>query len=228
MDHRGMKPDCFLFDFDGTLCRLFSRYDLGPVRRDLQRAMQPLGVPFSPEQDAFDVFGAILTHLPAGPCRTRALQQADALLTRAETEAAATGAPVPGVRECLTVLLARGCRLGVVTNNSPASVQRFLDRLDLPAPLPVAGRIPEHPEWMKPDPCALTGMLHTLGAAPETALFLGDTGRDLACARAAGCPFLGMVPTERKRRRLEALLPPDAMVPDYFALLDRLGLPRVP
>lgn len=221
-----MTPDCFLFDFDGTLCRLFSRYDLESTRQDLQRAMLPLGVPFSPEQDAFDVFEAILTHLPEGSRRTRALLQADALLTRAETEAAATGDPVPGVAECLTTLLARGCRLGVVTNNSPSSVERFLARLDLPAPLPVAGRVPEHPEWMKPDPRSLTGMLHTLGAAPENALFLGDTARDLACSQAAGCPFLGMVPTERKRRRLEALLPPDAMVPDYFALLDRLGLSR--
>lgn len=37
-----------------------------------------------------------------------------------------------------------------------------------------------------------------MGAAPATALMIGDTPSDLLAARAAGVPFLGYARTERK------------------------------
>ncbi len=41
---------------------------------------------------------------------------------------------------------------------------------------------------MKPDPRPLLHTLDLLGVAPGETVYVGDTGIDLACARAAGVP----------------------------------------
>ncbi len=91
----------------------------------------------------------------------------------------------PGVPAMLEELRARGLPLGLVTGKSRRSweiTRRLADGLgpfdtlvfddDVRAP--------------KPDPHGLQLALHALGAAPETAAYVGDSRSDMEAARSAG------------------------------------------
>jgi phosphoglycolate phosphatase-like HAD superfamily hydrolase len=55
---------------------------------------------------------------------------------------------------------------------------------------------------LKPHPHCIHRALNAMGAAPATALMIGDTPSDLLAARAAGVPFLGYARNERKGKLL--------------------------
>ncbi|MGK9167286.1 HAD-IA family hydrolase [Inquilinus limosus] len=87
----------------------------------------------------------------------------------------------------LPALRAAGIRLGVCTNKPQALAEQVLDRLGLLAHLSAVVGADTTPH-VKPDPRPLLHTLDALGAAPGEAVYVGDTGIDLACARAAGVP----------------------------------------
>lgn len=92
--------------------------------------------------------------------------------------------PYPGVRDTLARLAGAGFRLGVCTNKASRATRRLLDDLALSQYFAaVAGG--DGPA-RKPDPKHLLAVLDALGAAPETALMVGDSANDVHAARAAG------------------------------------------
>lgn len=121
--------------------------------------------------------------------------------------------PVPGAREALERLRAAGYPVGVVSNQSGVA-RRLLDAEAVEA---VNGRVEEllgpFAAWAwcghgpedgcacrKPAPGLVLRAAHELGLEPHQCLVVGDTGSDVAAARAAGArPVL--VPTAVTRRR---------------------------
>ncbi len=90
-----------------------------------------------------------------------------------------------GVFELLSMLRSQGITLGICTNRDRGSTRALLDEAALDG---FFGAIvglgdAEHP---KPDAAPLRRALDQLGATPQTALFVGDSGIDAACAQAAG------------------------------------------
>lgn len=225
--------DCFkithdtalIFDFDGTMCRLFKRYDLKGVSQTLHGRMQKYGVDFSVELDAYHVFMEIVRQTERKiSIRERALREADRIIIAAELEAVRTGEPVKGVETVLSQLIQAGYTVGIATNNSVECIEAFLKKYCSALKVPVVGRIGTNPERMKPDPWSVEEVLRSLNCRADNAVLIGDSQRDFDCARRAGCQFIGMAATEIMRERLMKLTDADHIVSDYFELKDRFGI----
>jgi phosphoglycolate phosphatase len=94
-----------------------------------------------------------------------------------------------GVLEVLARLRAQGLRLGVCTNKPQAPTQRLLRALGLERffqAIVGGDAVPAK----KPDAGHLFAVLDRLGAAPARAVMVGDSGPDLAAARALGVPCI--------------------------------------
>lgn len=92
-----------------------------------------------------------------------------------------------GVPAALEELRGRGVRLGVCTNKPQRPSELLLAALGL-RPLLEAVVGGDALPVRKPDPGHLRATLAALGAAPEEAVMVGDSGNDLAVARALGVP----------------------------------------
>jgi phosphoglycolate phosphatase len=94
-----------------------------------------------------------------------------------------------GVKETLELLSSK--RLAVLTNKPLAPTRRILAGLGLDGhfDLVVGG---DSSRAKKPDPAALLSIIEELDVPPERALLLGDTGIDVATARAAAIRVAGV------------------------------------
>ncbi len=100
-------------------------------------------------------------------------------------------APYPGIALLLQHLQAAGVRYGVVTNKDHAAAVGVLQHYFGSLVPHVQGRIDALPPKPAPDTTHL--LMKTLGAAPETTLFVGDSNVDIATAKAAGLASCGVL-----------------------------------
>lgn len=213
-----------VFDFDGTMCRLFRNYNLQQTSFILKDRMREYGVEFSPEKDAFDVFKVISQQLSAGEARLKAFRAADEILSAAEAQAVESCEPIKGFEEVFPQIVQdAGCTVGVATNNSAQCVRAFLRRFFIECSVPVVGRKPDMPERMKPNPWSVFEVSKEMRAAAKDVVFIGDTLNDYDCSRSAGCTFIGMAATAKESGQLSQFLPSDAIVNDFYALRDKLS-----
>ncbi len=95
--------------------------------------------------------------------------------------------PYPGIVE----LLAGARRTLALQSNKPAAMtRRILEGLGLLSRFAVViggGEVPA-----KPDPAGISAILARVGAAPEDAVYIGDSVLDAATARNAGVAFVGV------------------------------------
>jgi len=181
-----------VFDLDGTLIdsapditvainRLLDRYgrphisvaqvrgmvgDGAPVL--LRRVFAASGAPLDPEE-APEIYATFLDFY--------------------ESQSASPDSIFPGVLETLDILLARGLLLGLCTNKPERVTIEVLDQLDLARFFrAVAGgdTLPVR----KPDGGHVSWVVERLGAAPGTAVMVGDNHNDVAAARGAGIPVI--------------------------------------
>lgn len=221
MDYYKLRnKDAIVFDFDGTMCRLFKNYNLNKVVLSLNNRMKKYGIDFSTESDAFDVFSEVIRQTGDGSeTREKALLDADQILTDAEIEAISTGELVMGVEIAMPFLIKAGFPIGIATNNSVQCVKTFMQRICPSTIIPIVGRVGTKPELMKPNTWSILEVLKELNQLPENTIFVGDTQRDYFSAISAGCEFIGMAPTDSKRQRLLDLLSESDIVSDFNELL---------
>ena len=131
----------------------------------------------------------------------------------------------PGVREGLDRLAARGLPMGCITNKARAFTAKILDRSGL------AGRLafvecPGSLDQRKPAPFMLLKACGDLGIAPRELLYVGDSGLDVAAARAARCPVV-LVDYGYNRGRAVSEAGADAVIGSLEDLAGtRAGAPR--
>ncbi len=96
-------------------------------------------------------------------------------------------------------------RVGIVSNNAGAAVERFLARVGLAGQVwPVIGRAYRMPYRMKPHPWPLTTALDALAVRPEAAVFIGDSETDIQVSQNCGVPCIAYANKNGKRERFEA------------------------
>ncbi|CAL9520201.1 HAD family hydrolase [Streptomyces sp. enrichment culture] len=190
-----------LWDFDGPVCRLFAGHSAERVAGDLVSWLEGRGLHgllTETERGSLDPH-VVLRAVDRGHPNSDLVTELEERLTQEELRAAASAMPTPYADPLIRTWSAVGSRLAVATNNSPRVVRRYLTGRGLVACFAphVYGRTREL-RHLKPDPHCVVRALNAMGAAPRSALMIGDTPSDLAAARTAGVPFLGYARTERK------------------------------
>jgi HAD superfamily hydrolase (TIGR01662 family) len=140
--------------------------------------------------------------------------------------------PVPGARTALDRLRARGVRVGVVTNQSGVGTGRLtLDRVnavnrrveELLGPFDVWQVCPHAPEegcpCRKPAPAMVKQACADLAADPARCALIGDIGRDVDAAEAAGVRGV-LVPTPQTR--VEEVRAAAVVEPDLESAVDHM------
>jgi phosphoglycolate phosphatase len=175
--------DAVVYDLDNTLVEL--AVDWAAVDREVGECLR--------ERAGVD---------PAGRDAWALLDVADEVGERAAVERIVTEHEYRGAEQSRRLPLADELGdaphgIAVCSLNSESAVRRALAVHGLDGHVgSVVGR--DSVETRKPDPGPLLAALETLGVPPERALFVGDSERDAAAARAAGVDF-AYVPERRKR-----------------------------
>ena len=94
-----------------------------------------------------------------------------------------------GIADLLDTLEADGWLLGVATGKSERGLRHCLDSHGLHGRFVTLQTADRNPS--KPHPAMALAAMAEAGAAPERTIFIGDTGWDMGCARAAGCGAVG-------------------------------------
>ena len=163
------RVEAVLFDFDGTLTK--------PGALDFSGIRSAIGCP--PDEPVLEFIAGIADEGERRRCA--------AVLERLEAEAADRSELNEGAAELVSFLRSHGLRLGIITRNGRASVERTLNRLpglaasdfglvitrDLPVPF-------------KPAPDGLFHAATEWAVQPRHVLIVGDHELDIQAGKAAG------------------------------------------
>lgn len=132
-----------------------------------------------------------------------ALEELTADLDRLFIERMHDADPLPGIREAVETLLARGLRLGVASSDSEAAIRAFLAGTGLaPKFAFVTGYDTGH--GPKPEPGMVHGFAEAVGLPPSGIAVIGDNMHDIDMARAAGAGLtVGVLTGTSLRKDLE-------------------------
>jgi phosphoglycolate phosphatase len=189
-----MHGSVIAFDLDGTLV------DTAPdLIGALNVVLAQQGLPFVPLEAArtlvghggrvmlergFELAGEPLSEARAADLTGRFV---DIYLARIADEST----PFPGVEAALDQLVQAGAKLAVCTNKRTSLSVALLDALGLSARFDVIFGA-DLAGVQKPDPKPLLMCIERAGGRPERALFVGDSMIDVATARAARVPIVGV------------------------------------
>lgn len=205
----GLVSECrvLLLDFDGPVCSVFS----GISNRSAAEALvaeldSPPPSDLARTDDPFDIlhFAASL-----GPAEATKIERR---FTEIEIEAVRTARPTPDTAELIRDLWHRTDGLGVVSNNSAAAVDAYLQAHDLRqfvggARRGIYARSSSDVSLLKPNPHMLFEALADLHAAPEECLFVGDSVSDIQAAHAAGVRAVAFANRPEKVQRFAEYTP---------------------
>lgn len=178
-----------VFDLDGTLVDT-----LADVAFAMNAALAALGLPTHPLADYRRWIGGGAADLAARATSGDPARTAEVLAVFRERYAGrlvVDSRPYEGIPPLLDELAARGLPLAVLSNKPHAPTVGVVAAL-LPRRFAVVhGQRDGVPK--KPDPQGLVAIAHELGLAPGELAMVGDSGVDVATARAAGARPIGVL-----------------------------------
>lgn len=182
--------DHVAFDLDGTL--IDSRADLASSVNHVLRTMR---LPELAPETLYGYVGEgarVLVERALGPEREARFDEGVALFMDYYGEHLLDATvPYPGMVDLLDAAAARGVALSVLTNKPIGLTRGILDGLALtPRLVGVIGG--DSLPVRKPDPAGLDALRRVTGTPRERALLVGDSGIDVATARAGGVAFCGV------------------------------------
>lgn len=197
-----VSPRFVLFDFDGPMCRLFATHSPELIAAGLVRGVAERGLRGLLTEEVLKtadpqiVMRAVAARHPGSDLITEIEEQ----LTQEELKATATAFPTPYADLVVQTWVNVDARLAITTNNSARAVAKYLESRNLThcfAPH-IYGRT-QNLDLLKPDPYCINRALSAMGAAPSSALMIGDAPTDYEAAVRAGVTFLGYARNERKK-----------------------------
>jgi len=202
----------FLFDLDGTLIDHFAA-----IHRAHTHTMTRLGLPPPTMEQVHRAVGAgveVAIERLVGRAR---LKEAIPIYSEFWERTMLDGVEfMPGGRELLETLHARGAKLGVFTNKLGTSSRAVCDHLKI---TPLLGAIvgAKDTPWLKPQPEFAAHILKLLGATPATTLLIGDSPYDVQGAHNGGFPCWAVTTGTHTAGELRAA-GADRVFPDLIAL----------
>ncbi|HEX4395611.1 MAG TPA: HAD-IA family hydrolase [Mycobacterium sp.] len=209
-----------LLDFDGPMCATFSAVSSAAATLELGELLSREGIDIPAYLlEAADPFALLYYVAANAPEHSSMAEQA---LTKLEIAGVSTAQPTPGLRDLLTSLANTDHTVTVVSNNSAAAVQAFLDAENLNGSIRgVVARANSDPSRLKPDPHLLLLAASELGAPPGDCLLLGDSVTDVEAAHHAGTGSIAFANKPEKRDRF-LTVHPDAIVSSLLDVADAL------
>lgn len=205
------KPNVLL-DFDGPICSVFGGVGADTVARQLR---DRLGLSEQHSAEVRDPFEILRYAAAEGQ---REAIEAERELTNLEVEAVATATPTPGGAELLRLLTERGQRTVIVSNNSVAAVDAYLESHALTGLVnEVSARTDADPTRLKPSAYLLHHAVEQLGTRSEQCVMIGDSVADIQAARAANVAVIAYANKPSKQRRF-ARYAPVTIVSDLYSL----------
>ncbi len=189
-----MSPLTLVFDLDGTLV------DTAPdLIAATNHVMGQMGRPRAPD----DLVRPQVSHGALAMIKAAIGPEADSwpedrlyplfdqFIAYYQSNIAVESRPFPGLIAALDRAEAAGHRLAVCTNKRESLARQLLGALGMEARFAaIAGR-DTFPVY-KPDPGHLTGTIALAAGDPRRAILIGDSGVDVATAKAAGIPVIAV------------------------------------
>ncbi|MGC4075169.1 MAG: HAD family hydrolase [Nibricoccus sp.] len=175
-----------LFDLDGTLLDHFAA-----IHRSHVHTMRTLGLPEPTMEQVHRAVGGgleVAIQRLLGEKNAALLEKAVPIYRKFWDENMLYGvALLPGSRELLEALKARGVRCAVFTNKHGPSARTLMDHLGVTHLLDAVFGAVDTP-WFKPEREFTEHALLTLGAAASTTCMIGDSPYDIKAAHNGGFP----------------------------------------
>lgn len=172
-----------IFDLDGTLVDNFVA-----IAESIQHAQRQLNLPESSFETVKSAVGGgyklTLQRLFGNELATKA----DAHFVTHFNEHLLEGVEaLPGARELIKILQAKGKQLAVLTNKNGAAARHILRHLDLDQSFEAIFGVEDTP-YRKPDPAFTQALLKQLRANPKDCLLIGDSPFDFETAQNVTMP----------------------------------------
>jgi len=207
------SPSAYIFDLDGTLVDSFRaiQASVNYVRKHHGLTPLPLGVVQA-------AVGRGLRKLMELTIPVGDVEANSALFQDHHPSFVAEGTDLlPGVRETIAELHARGAKLGVCSNK-PLPLSNEVLRATGLTPYFSSVFGPERCAFPKPAPDMLLGALIELQVAANDALYVGDMTIDVETAQAAGVE-VWVIPSGTQSREVLAAASPQRILTDFAELL---------
>jgi HAD superfamily hydrolase (TIGR01549 family) len=182
--HLLSTTEALLLDFDGPICSVFAGFP-APVVADQLRDVLTQGGHTIPDdvRASTDPFDVLFHAAKLGADEARFLEAA---FRAHEVEAVQSAEPTPEAHELMRTWKASGRQLAIVSNNSVAAVETYLDLHDLRAVADlVSARANADLSQLKPSPYLVSKATQALDIAPAACTFVGDSVTDIEAAEAA-------------------------------------------
>jgi len=177
-----------VFDLDWTLVN--STIDFNEMKRRVLIYLDTKGIrdPAFKQMRTFDIINNV-SHLLEEKEIRETIEQ---IMNQVELENVHETKPIPGARETLKKLRARGVKIGVLTRGHKAYAIKALQVIDLYSTVDlILAR--DQTKKPKPDPRALLHAIKLLQTKPEETLMVGDSILDAKCAQDANVAFIGVL-----------------------------------
>ncbi|MCJ7766872.1 HAD family hydrolase [Candidatus Bathyarchaeota archaeon] len=191
-----MTIKAVIFDLDGTLASF--NLDYRALRSEVRSFLLIKGIPasvLSINESIFEMLNKANIFFKNSGKSARAINKTRNevldIAEKHEMEAARTTGLLPGVTETLEALKKMKLKLGLCTISSQKSTEYILKRFRISKFFDAV--VPRNKvKEVKPDPEHLEVVLADLGIKAEETLLVGDSGRDMRCARDVGTVAVGL------------------------------------
>jgi phosphoglycolate phosphatase len=176
-----------IFDLDGTLVPF--TLDVKSCRTKVIQYLTEQGFPsslFSMKETAFDMLVKVKSHMKTTGIKKQNFAEikkmVHSIVESFELKAAQSTEMFPGVPETLKTLRDMNLKIALCTISGEKATKRILDRFGLEAFFDAVIMREDVPA-VKPDPVHLEAVLEVLKVGAQEAVLVGDSVKDVICAR---------------------------------------------
>ena len=176
-----------IFDLDGTLVPF--TLDVKSCRTKVIQYLTEQGFPsslFSMKETAFDMLVKVKSHMKTTGIKKQNFAEikkmVHSIVESFELKAAQSTEMFPGVPETLKTLRDMNLKIALCTISGEKATKRILDRVGLEAFFDAVIMREDVPD-VKPDPVHLEAVLEVLKVGAQEAVLVGDSVKDVICAR---------------------------------------------
>ncbi|WP_329087209.1 MULTISPECIES: HAD family hydrolase [unclassified Streptosporangium] len=219
------RTRAMVFVFDSVICDLFAGVDTSAVTDDIRARLPP------PSPSTLSAGAAFL--MATNPLRMVAYthevsaahgDEAEDILRAAETSAAMTAVPAPGVRQVLLACQASGRNVAVVGSHYSATIESYLDRHELRQLAgPIIGYRHHRPSGRPMGTALVRRARKALAMNPAECTVVGASAQTMMIAADIGTQAIGVAGLRESRKHL-AGINGSVVVPSLPHLADALAM----